>query len=193
MAFTPNPYSTTNVEGVDVLAVYTPSTATSTAFVPEYPAAPFLPGTRVSMGYGNSEYVFVNTAAATSISKGNVCVLSTGFSAAPLTTTIAATAGFGLQMGVAMATAATGSYLWMQTRGASPAISAVASAGFLVPLYSTATAGTVTSTAATGTNYPVYGITLISVATTTATLAVGNITSIELGGVVATSAVAVAF
>lgn len=181
MTFTPNPYSTLNMEGVDVSAVYTPSTATSSAFVPEYPLSPFVPGTRV-VGNNDSEWVFVSTATATSIAKGNCCIfglLNNPALAVPLSNAAAATA-FGFQVGISMATAATGTFFWLQTKGNCAALTVNVAGTANSPLYTTATAGVLTTTIATGTNYPVYGITPTSTQATAGSVSVA-MTTPELG------------
>ena len=184
MAFTIGPFSTLNSAGVDVTAVYTPSTATSTAFVPEYPGGSFVPGTRV-VGNNNGEWVFVGLATATSVNKGNVCVfgvLNNPSLCVPLSNAAAATS-FGFQVGVAMATAATGQQLWLQTKGANAFTSFASGAGATAncPCYTTVTAGNLTTVIATGTNYNVLGITPTAVTTAAAVSTTTSITSIELG------------
>ena len=180
MTYTPLAYNTASIEGVDVNAVYTPATTTATGYVPEYPAPPFVAGTVSAAGNNVSAWVFAQAGAAV-VSKGDVVVLSTANAASSITSTIAATAGFGMQLGVAMATATTAQFLWVQTRGQNQYIGIVAGSTAGVPLYTIATAGKITSTGATGSNYNVYGIVLFTAASTTNAYAPGNLTSIELG------------
>ena len=184
MTYTPKAFSTLNTEGVDVNAVYTVSTATSTAYQPEYPMPPFSVGTEV-LGNNGSKFLF--TTVSTSCSKGNVCVVSdTSYDVVPLVTSIAA-ANFGLQLGVAMATGTTGQYLFVQTQGQNQAVSIVGSTTAGVPLYSSTTAGALTSVATVATSFPVYGVVLYTTATSAQVLATAQLTSLELGVITATA------
>ena len=166
-------YGTSNTEGIDVSTVLTVNATAS----PEYPAAPFITGTEC-LGSNNSRWVYVTAAGA--ITLGDVVCVTKTYTANSLTSTIAATS-LGLPLGVAsLAAFTTGQYGWVQTQGASPAISLLAGVAPNVQLYSSATAGRVGATSATGTTYAVNGI----VATTTSASTAGTYAGILTNPVV---------
>jgi len=196
MAYTTPLFSTLNQSGVYVSGVFSPSTATSTAFDPSYPIGPqggqFAPGQKVIGDYA-SEFIFVTCS--TAANTGDVLVVvpsssaDVSFSAVQLTSTVAATS-FGRQLGVAMATATTGQTLWMQTKGWAPnlGISSLAATTAGVPLFSSPTAGKLIS-GSTTTAYPVYGVGLITSASSTNGTTAGYITALELGLIATTATV----
>jgi hypothetical protein len=137
MTYTTPLFSTSNTDGVDLSTAFTLSTST-----PEYPNPPFSLG-QVVLGSNDGAWVYAT--ASTALSKGDVCTISAAFSATPTP----ATASLGLMVGVAMATNTTGQFSWYQTNGVSAAINVTASVAANTLLYTSATAGRL-STAATG-------------------------------------------
>ncbi len=136
MAYTTPIFSSSNTEGVDLSTAVTITTTT-----PEYPLQPIMLGTQVLTDYdGSATYVQAATA---TISKGDVCTISTAFVA----TQTPATASLGLPVGVALATATTGQYFWVQTNGVCNAVSVVNGIAANTLLYTSATAGRLAGTA----------------------------------------------
>ena len=190
MTYVPLASSTLNSSGVDVNAVYTAATATATGYDPAYPNPPFLVGTSV-LGNNNSKWMFVSVA--TSCSKGDFCRTSISFAVTPLVTADAG-AAFGQQIGIAMATGTTGQFLWLQTTGENQAANVVAATTAAVPLFTSSTAGRLTSVATNATSYPVYGVQLWTTATAAQTQGTAQMTSIELGTILTTAnALGIAF
>ena len=193
MTYVPKASSTQPLEGIDLNAVYTAATATATGYDPAYPAPPFLVGTE-TIGNNDSRFVFVTVS--TSCNKGDFVVAATGitsFTVVQLQTSIAAGV-FGQQIGVAMATGTTGQFLWMQTEGENQAANVTAATTAGVPLFTSGTAGALTSVEATGTNFPVYGVALFTTATAAQTAATANLTNVAVGLVTSTAAnVGIAF
>ena len=130
------PFSTLGV-GADVAGTYAIDTTK-----PEYPAAPFAVGQRVT-GSDNSEYVFVKNAASTALAAGDVCYLViTTFAATKLSTSNDARGNI-VAVAVSAIPGTTGTitgYGWMQVKGQATA-SVLASAAANVRLNTTATAG----------------------------------------------------
>lgn len=192
MTFTVPLFGTTPIAGTFVSNVYSPSTATSSAFVPEYPSGAyggFAPGQTVD---GNDGSRFLMVTVSTSCNPGDVCCVvpssaaDVSFTILPLTATVAASS-FGRQLGVSLVTGTTATQIWLQTRGYAPLIGTGAAACTAnVPLFTSTTAGKLVS-GTTTTAYPVYGITLSANASSTNGSTAGVITSIELG-LIATTA-----
>ena len=179
MTYVPKASSTQPIEGIDLNAVYTAATATATGYDPAYPLPPFLVGTE-TIGNNDSRFVFVTVS--TSCNKGDFVVAATGiasFTVVQLQTSIGAGI-FGQQIGVAMATGTTGQFLWMQTEGENQAANVVAATTAGVPLFTSGTAGYLTSVETT--------------ATAAQTAATANITNVAVGLVTSTAAnVGIAF
>lgn len=76
----PTFYQTVNNLGVDPTLYYAQATTAGGSVTPEYPAPPFLPGTR-AFGSDGSEFVFVQ--ASTSISLTDFIAINSGTAAAP--------------------------------------------------------------------------------------------------------------
>ena len=141
-------YGTTPVGGVDPTQYY----VVSASLTPETPAPPFLPGQMV-MGNNGSEFVFVQ--ASTSISLGDFLAITTGATANSLTSTNVQSS-LGARIGMASAVIAgsvtyipAGAYFWATLRGmAQPGnlgTAITAPAGANIQLFTSATAGAVTS------------------------------------------------
>lgn len=171
MAYVTPLFSTLNMSGVDLNAATSYTLATATNFTPEYPQ-----GGNLSLGttvLGTLDGQWVYATAANSITKYDVVQLSPAFSATTITT---ATATFGEMAGVAMATASTGQYFWVQVNGIAAAVNTVTGVGANAALYTTATAGRLTGTLTTGVGNKVAGIVL-----TTGTT--GNAAGATVGGI----------
>lgn len=166
--------------GVDVTTAGYDQPYTATASNPnnpEYPAPPFSIGQTINLSAGGAA-IYAQTATATSITQGNFCYINNLSLAAGLTSAIAATAGQAAILGVAMATLTTGQFGWFQTRGVCPAgLSVTASVAPNVTLHTSATAGVLTSTAVTGTSFPINNI-----ATTTTSAATAGAYPAVIGG-----------
>lgn len=166
-------YSTTNTEGIDINSVF----MLDTKGAPEYPAPPFLTGTKC-FGTDASEWIY-STASAT-MAAGSVVLFSAvpgSWSAALIGGATIATAPTGQALGVvggstgtmvvpAPSGTQTGAYFWAQTAGNVPNVRAAASTTKNAQLYSSATtAGVVSSSAGgAGTTYQITGM-VISQAT----------------------------
>lgn len=142
---------------------YTVSTST-----PEYPQQPFQIGTVITMSNGG-EAIYAQTATATGITQGNFCYINNLMLAAGLTSAIAATAGQGARLGIALATLTTGQYGWFQTNGYNAyGVTVVSAVGAYATLHTTATAGVLGGTATTGTTFPINNITTTTTSAATA-------------------------
>ncbi len=109
-------YNTANTEGINFGLTYTAydqTAASSSTNSPDNPGPPFTPGTVVK-GSGDSEFVFVQAASA--ITAGWACIISSTFTAAGVTTTTA-TGSYGKQVGVAVVSIASSAYGWLQRGG----------------------------------------------------------------------------
>lgn len=164
-------YSTTNMEGVDINAVF----ILNTVGTPEIPRPPFTPG-QLAWGTDGSEWVFCT--ASVTIPAGSVVVVTAvpaSWSVALIggATIAAANAPVGQFLGVvggsqgsmvvpAPAAPQTATFFWAQVAGNCPNIRSVASATANAPLFSSATtAGVVNNTAGgAGTTYALTGIVL---------------------------------
>ncbi len=142
-------YQTLNMEGIDPTTYYTNLATPGGSVTPEFPAPPFLAGTK-AFGSDGSEFIFVQ--ASTSISLGDFVYIDAGittfpFSAASLTTTNAklancvgvASAGIVLKQSVTYIPA--NAYFWACTHN-NLTVNAPS-----VTLYTTATAGVISSVA----------------------------------------------
>lgn len=153
------------------------SATASNPSTPEFPAPPFTIGQTINLSQGGAA-IYAQTATATSISQGNFCYINNLMLAAGLTSIIAATAGQAAILGVSMATLTTGQYGWFQTRGNCPAgVTVTASVAANATLHTSATAGVLTSTAVTGTSFPINNI-----ATTTTSAATAGAYAAVIGG-----------
>lgn len=139
-------YGTTPIEGVDPTIYY----VVSASLTPETPAPPFLVGQLVSANNG-SEFVFVQ--ASVSIALGDFIAIQNSFFANSLTSTNVISS-LGCRIGMASAPVAgsvtyipAGAYFWATIRGASQPGNAgtATTAGTPVQLFTSATAGAVTS------------------------------------------------
>lgn len=140
-------FGTLNTEGIDFNATYTSydQTAAVTATnSPDNPGPPFSQGF-YARGTGESDYVFVKASAA--INKGDVCLISTTYTAAGVTTT---NATFGSLLGVAQGAIASGAYGWLQRAGTCQNIGTAAAVVTNVQLAATASAGLVDDVTTTG-------------------------------------------
>lgn len=143
---TPSNFGLTPITGVDPTTFY----AVSASLTPETPAPPFSLG-QVVLGSNGAEYVFVQ--ASTSIALGDFIAINNVFQANSLTNTnVVQTSGARIAMASAtvrqsITSIPAGAFFWAVTRGASQsgnAASAVTATGS-VQLFTTATAGAITS------------------------------------------------
>lgn len=135
-------YNTANTLGIN----YNTATALNTTSAPDVPGPPFAPGT-TTKGTNDSDYVYV--LASGSIGLGDVCLISTTYTAAGITTTLGT---FGSLVGVAPVAIASGSYGWLQRAGTCDGGIKVATAcAPYVQLATTTTAGTIDDATTTGT------------------------------------------
>lgn len=165
-------YSTSNMEGVDVNTVFILDTGT-----PEYPQAPFLPGT-LAWGTDGSHWVYCT--ASITLGAGKVVAVTDvpgSFSVALIGGATVATPPTGELVGViggslgsmfvpAPSGTQTKTFFWVQRAGNAANIDCAASTTKLAQLYSSATvSGRVSSTAGgSATTYLINGM-VISVAT----------------------------
>jgi hypothetical protein len=139
-------FSTLNEEGVALNICNTINTTLN----PEYPALPFSLG-QVTLGLDGSEWIYAKPAGAYAI--GTVGYFDTSWNFTALTTTNAANISgqkVGAMSQVASVTATPTATLydgvWVQTSGLCPAIQGAASTSANAQLYTSATAGQLTST-----------------------------------------------
>lgn len=159
-------YSTDNRIGVDVNAVF----MLDTSGAPEYPAPPFLVGTRAS-GTDGSEWIF--STSSITIGAGNVvlfsfspgtwsCALIGGSTATAPTGQLAGVVGgsTGTMVVPAPSGTQTGAYFWVQIAGNCPNVATLASTAVTTVLHSVPTLGGVltSSGSGAGTSYQVSGI-----------------------------------
>lgn len=139
-------FGTTPQEGVDFTAYYN----VSASLTPETPAPPFAIGTMFE-GNNGSEFIFVQ--ASTSIALGDFVAIQNGFQANSLNSTNVISS-LGCRIGLAGATVAgsvtyipAGAYFWCAIRGGSLSGNAASAltAGTPVQLFTSATAGAITS------------------------------------------------
>lgn len=146
-------YGTLNKDGVDMTVVYTVTASTT----PETPAPPFLVGEQV---FANNGSIFIFCQASTSISPNDFLAIKSSGQANSLTTTNIAASG-GVQIGVAPGATAgnggtnpamlAGTYFWAALTGHQiPANAVAATTTSNVQLYTSATAGIVTSLTTSG-------------------------------------------
>lgn len=149
-------YQTLNMVGVDPTTYYTNLATAGGSVTPEYPAPPFIAGTR-AFGSDGSEFVFVQ--ASTSISLTDFVILNSAQQAGTYqansvtnTTVISslgvAIAATGLIVKQSVSFIPAGAFFWAQTKG--QFIPATTSTGLAsnaggVTLFSTATAGVLSS------------------------------------------------
>lgn len=153
-------YQTLNMVGIDPTIYYTNLPTQGASVTPEYPAPPFIAGTR-AFGSDSSEFIFVQ--ASTSISIGDFVVVNAGtttfpFSASSITTTNAQAANTvtmgssGLVLKQSVTFIPANAYFWCCTKG--NFVQALTNNGLgtnapNVYLYTGATAGVLSSTSAT--------------------------------------------
>lgn len=134
-------YSTGNILGINLQAVFTPGT-TGYPYTPDYP--PFLVGQEAE-GTDGTYWVYVLASGA--ILQGDVVTLTAAGVAAGVTTTNAA---FGNQVAVAQVAIADGSYGWVQRFGPATYINVAGQCAPNVQLASTATEGALDDAVTTG-------------------------------------------
>lgn len=164
-------FGTNNTEGVDFNATYTSydQTAAVTATnSPDNPGPPVAVGTYVK-GSGESEFVFIKASGA--INLGDVVQMSTTYTAYSVTTTLAT---FGSLLGVAQVPIAAGAYGWVQRAGYCQKIGTNAAAVNNVQLATTATAGLIDDSTATGTKNITGMVLAVSAASATVTTGILN-------------------
>lgn len=162
--------STSNMLGVNLTQTQNVSTAT-----PEYPGNQFSLGTTVTSTDGG-EYIFA--AATVAIPLGSVVYFDLNWNAVPLTTTNG-TGISGSRVGVAsqvpFAIADRG---WIQVAGLCPAILVGASTAAFAQLYTTATAGQLSSTATS--SLAINGVIINTTAPASAGVVAGTLNNPEL-------------
>lgn len=132
-------YGVTPIEGVNLAVTYV-----SNAQTPEYPAPPFALGQSVQ-AVDDAEYVFVKFAGAYPL--GSVVYFDANWNATAITTANAAAIS-GQQVGVMSQVASLGGdYGFVQKSGLAPAILVAAATAANAQLYTTTTAGELTSVA----------------------------------------------
>lgn len=157
----PTDFATSNSGGVDPTLYY----IAVASVTPETPAPPFQLGTQVFANFG-SEFVFVQ--ASTSISLGDFLAINNAGQANSLTTTNVQSS-LGCRIGMAAATVKqsvtfipAGAFFWAQTRGSNcsgNAASLISTASPQVQLWTSATAGAVTSVSGA---VPILGVEVIT-------------------------------
>lgn len=159
------PYVVQNEVGIDLTANYTSyvqTTAVSSTNSPDNPGPPFLPGTEVVCTNG-AIFMFVTVAASATLALGDVCAIDPlTFNAKPAlggATAEMTKQRIGFYQNTTAAAAA--SSCWVMVSGV-PTIKIAASAAKAVQLYTTNTSGTLDSTVATGSQYPVRGVFLLT-------------------------------
>ncbi|MEJ0092819.1 MAG: hypothetical protein WDN46_14280 [Methylocella sp.] len=133
-------FATTPLEGVNLTITYTVNNQT-----PEFPGPPFSLG-QVVQGVDNSEYVFVKFAAAYPV--GTVGFMDANWNFTALTSANAAAVSGQLVGVMSQVNSLGGDFGFVQTAGLSPAILTAASTPANTALFTSATAGQLTSTAA---------------------------------------------
>ena len=164
-------FNTLNEEGIDFNATYNAyaqASAVSSTNDPVYPGPPFTPGTYVK-GSGESEFVFIYASGA--IALGDVVQLSTTYTAASVTSTLAT---FGSQLGVAQVAIGAGAYGWVQRCGYCQKIGTNAAAVANVQLATTVTAGLIDDSTATSTKNITGMVLAVTTTVSTVTSAILN-------------------
>lgn len=179
MAYTPPGASTLSTEGIDLAATYTgysQTSAQSSTNTPDYPSptGPFYLG-QVTKGTDGSEWVYV--LAGGTITQGDVVIITntgTLWTANSITNTLAASK-LGNFLAVATYTGFTsGYYGWVQRSGKCSGISVIASTSANTQLYTTTTAGRLSSASVASTTSIAAGIVLATANTSGLTQAVLN-------------------
>jgi len=140
------PYSTSNAAGINLSATYTPTT---TGYAQDVTGlAPPVPVGTIVDATDGSKWVMclVGTGGITGL--GFVVVVDEDFGCVMMSNSVGA---LGDAVGVAVATAAVGDYVWVQRFGTCDALQVLASANPNVPLASTVTAGALDDAVATPT------------------------------------------
>jgi hypothetical protein len=148
----------TNIEGVDVTAIYAPVSITTT---PEIPGLPFAVGTRIN-GQGGTQYIFcVSTTGTTANQWVGITESTVTLSTAAIVPTYRAEAltkalaDQGCMIGVSVVAITATYYGWVQIEG--PAYGNLKNSCLPnVPLYTSASAGMLDDTSASQTR--IYGV-----------------------------------
>lgn len=173
-------FSTIGLDGVNLTLTYTVNTtsAIGSGYTPETPGAPFALG-QVARAVDGSEYVFVKHAQATTV--GQVGFMDTSWNFTTITSTNAAGLD-GAYVGVASqlaASAASGDYGWVQVKGGCPALNVAASTLANAELFTSSTAGRLTSTSG---GVPISGVVLTAAEGGTAGNASATVNYPVIGG-----------
>ncbi len=128
------PFATSGQLGVDLSAVFTPST---TGYPYKTDNLQFTLGQQITAS-DNSVWVFIKYGVGGSTGLGYVLVFDEDFLAVMMSNSVGAA---GDKIGIAAAAAVAGDYAWTQVYGTCDAIQVSASAAANVPLASTTTAG----------------------------------------------------
>ncbi len=172
-------FQTFSIEGIDLSATYTgynQASAQSSTNNPDYPSltGQFSLG-QVAKGTDGSEWVYVLAGGA--ITQGDVVLITnTGslWTANSVTNTLAASK-LGDYLAVAsLSTVASGSYGWVQRSGKCAGISVIASTTANVTMYTTTTAGKLSSASVASTTSIASGIVLATAGTTATVQAILN-------------------
>lgn len=157
---TPVHYQTTTGIGVDPTQYYVATFSAGASITPEYPAAPYLPGTR-AFGSDGSEFIFVQ--ASTAVNLTDFVILNSGsqgggtYQANPVSNTTVTSslavglASTGLVLRQSVTTIPAGAFFWALTKGQFvPATTSGGTSGLAtntsgVPLFTSATTGILTS------------------------------------------------
>tara|TARA_R110000868_G_scaffold53984_4_gene169225 strand:+ start:227 stop:745 length:519 start_codon:yes stop_codon:yes gene_type:complete len=157
-------FQTLSNEGINLTTTYTISTSS-----PELPGPPFKLGMRC-FGTDGGEWLFVKVATSKTCVAGDFVVVTShsAWTIDQLTSTTGKGA-LGSRVGVAMATATAGVYLWIQVSGYVATANCATSSLAFVALHTTATVGRIDDTAGGGTSATVAGV--VQLATSAANVA----------------------
>lgn len=177
---TPVFYQTLNMIGIDPTIYYTNLATAGGSITPEYPSPPFVAGTR-AFGSDGSEFIFVQ--ASTSITFTDFVVINCGQAAAPFqansATSTNAASSLAIELGstALLASASVTNFIpaqaffWAATKGnflpASTSGNTLALGGKNTTIYTTGTAGQLTTTYAATTQVAFGGITVVNSITIT--------------------------
>jgi len=155
-------YQTLSMVGIDPTLYYTNLATAGASVIPEYPAPPFVPGT-LAFGSDNSQFIFVQ--ASTSISLTDFVVVNMGtpgggtymansVTSTNVTSTNVALASTGIVLRQSVSFIPAGAMFWACTKGeflpaSTSSVDGLSTNGGLVILYTTATAGVLTSIVST--------------------------------------------
>jgi hypothetical protein len=152
---------------------FTPGSAdTVSTSTPEFPGAPIQVGTVFTASNG-SQWVYVLAAGAITANDFVIVTTNSTWAVQSMTNTLAASK-LGQLVGVAGATATSGQYLWMQTKGYRASVSAVTGMTGFTAARTTATAGRIDDTITGGTTVAITGVIILATAASNVAAALLN-------------------